>query len=191
MWYVGFFLGGLLALVGAVKVGLSWGELQFRPPEPRFMHSGLEDVRQALRLAGVQEGELVADLGCGDGRAVVIAAREFGARGVCVEKDASILMDARANARIAGVERSIEFIHGDIRDFDVSGINVVFLYLSENLNAELEPKLRRFLGPGSRVVSVTHSMPSWSVSDERRWVDEAGRYRVVRLYRQAVPVGGV
>jgi SAM-dependent methyltransferase len=147
----------LLGALGAL--GMNWFQWTM-PLPPRFMASELESARLMLRLADVHAGELVADLGCGDGRIVIEAVRAFGARGLCVELDADVLADARANARIAGVSDSIRFVHGNVLHADLTGVDVVTLYLSPDLNLALRDRLQA-LRSGARVVSQMHGIAGW------------------------------
>jgi len=126
------------------------------PYEP----SSPEIVQAMLRLAGVRAGDVVYDLGCGDGRIVIEAAR-LGARGVGVDLDPQRIREARANARAAGVEARVEFAEGDLFEADVRPATVVMLYLWPEVNLRLRPKLLGELRPGARVVSNTHDMGAW------------------------------
>ena len=110
-------------------------------------------VKAMLDLAGVGPKDVVFDLGCGDGRIVITAARDRGARGVGVEIDYDLVDRARVAARQAGVADRVRIVRGDLFELDLREATVVMLYLGEDLNTRLLPKLRRDLKPGTRVVS--------------------------------------
>ena len=109
-------------------------------------------------MAEVKPGDVVYDLGCGDGRIVVMAAAKFGARGVGVDIDPKRIDEARANAAKAGVTDRVEFRLGDLFNADISAATVVTLYLLPEINLRLKPKLLRELKPGTRVVSHDFTM---------------------------------
>jgi cyclopropane fatty-acyl-phospholipid synthase-like methyltransferase len=110
-------------------------------------------VRAMLDLAAIDARDTVFDLGCGDGRIVIGAARARGARGVGIEIDPGLASRARAAAAQAGVGHLVTIEQGDLFDREMSQASVVTLYLSDDLNTRLWPKLKRELKPGSRVVS--------------------------------------
>jgi SAM-dependent methyltransferase len=116
---------------------------------------------EMLKLAGVSRQDVVYDLGSGDGRLVIAAAREFGARAVGVEIEARLVQDSRENALKAGVADRTEFLWQDIFRADIAPATVVALYLSPELNLELRPKLLRELRPGTRIVSHDFDMGDW------------------------------
>jgi cyclopropane fatty-acyl-phospholipid synthase-like methyltransferase len=115
-------------------------------------------VEEMLRMAGVRPDDVVYDLGCGDGRIVVMAAQKFGARGVGVDIDPKRIEEARANAARAGVSDRAEFRLGDLFNADIRAATVVTLYLLPDVNLRLKPKLRRELRPGTRIVSHDFTM---------------------------------
>jgi SAM-dependent methyltransferase len=118
-------------------------------------------VEAMLKLAAVTKSDVVFDLGCGDGRIVIAAARQHGARGVGVDVNPERIREARENARRAGVARLTEFREQDIFDADLRGATVVTLYLLPQLNLDIRPKLQRELKPGTRVVSHCFDMGDW------------------------------
>jgi ribosomal protein L11 methylase PrmA len=120
-----------------------------------------EVVDAMLEAAQVGAGDVVYDLGCGDGIIVVAAARRHGARGVCVDLDPQRIREARANAEKAGVADRITFVTGDLFATDLRPATVVTLYLSPDLNLRLRPKLSRELAPGTRVVSHDFDLGDW------------------------------
>jgi SAM-dependent methyltransferase len=120
-----------------------------------------ERIRKALALAGVQPGELVYDLGAGDGRALIVAARAFGARGVGVEIEPLHCAVAWIAARLAGVGRRVSIRRGDLYRADVRDADVVFVYVTPPHAARLGPLLAPQLRPGARVVSVAADLPGW------------------------------
>jgi SAM-dependent methyltransferase len=113
-----------------------------------------------LDLAAVGPSDVVYDLGCGDGRVVIEAARR-GARGVGVDIDPARVREARANARAAGVEERVEIVEGDLFETELRDATVVMLFLQPDLNLRLRPRLLAQLRPGARVVSHWHDMGSW------------------------------
>ena len=119
---------------------------------------------EMLRLAGVTKDDVVYDLGSGDGRLVIAAAREFGARGVGVELEAKLVQDSRESALKAGVADRTQFLWQDIFRTDVAPATVVAIYLSPELNLKLRPKLLRELRPGTRIVSHDFDMGDWRSS---------------------------
>jgi SAM-dependent methyltransferase len=119
-------------------------------------------VDAMLELASVKASDVVYDLGSGDGRIVITAAKTFGARGVGIEIDPALVAKATENAQAAGVADRVRFITQNIFDTDVTEATVVTLYLLQSLNERLRPKLVRELKPGSRVVSHVFNMgPEW------------------------------
>ena len=117
-------------------------------------------VERMLELAGTKSDDLVADLGSGDGRIVIAAARKYGARGLGIELDAKLVNASRDNARQAGVADRVTFVQGDVLEADFSKASVVTVYLLPNLISQLEPRFLA-LKPGTRIVSHSFHMPSW------------------------------
>lgn len=124
-------------------------------------------VQAMLALADVRSTDVVYDLGSGDGRIVIQAAKEFGARGVGVEIDPELIAKSRANARQAGVEDKVRFIEGDMFKVDLRQATVVTLFLHPEPNLRLRPKLLAELNPGSRIVSHRWTMGDWKPDAER------------------------
>ena len=117
-----------------------------------------EIVDRMLDVANVRTGDVVYDLGCGDGRMVIAAAKKFATRGVGVDLDPARIREARANAKKAGVEHLVTFKVEDMFKTDISEATVVMLYLLPELNRRLKPKLFAELRPGARVVSHDFDM---------------------------------
>jgi hypothetical protein len=141
-------------------------------------------VTAMLRLADVRAGDVVYDLGSGDGRVVIAAARDFGARGVGIELEPRLVEESRVLARRAGVADRAEFRQQDIFVTDVSPASVVALYLSPALNERLRPRLTSQLRPGSRIVSHDFLMGDWKPA---RTVSVAGPDRTHTLHLWIVP----
>lgn len=134
-----------------------------------------------LRLAAIKPGEVIYDLGCGDGRIVITAVREYAARGVCVDIDPQRIAESQQNAVAAGVTDHIRFVNQDLLATDVSDAAVVMLFLSPALNLKARPKLLRELQPGARIVSHWHDMGDWKPQKTLR-VQGSGRERNVYLW---------
>ncbi len=137
-----------------------------RPPDVRYEPSSPEVVREMLRLANVTKDDLVYDLGCGDGRIVIAAVKEFGARGVGIDIDPDRIEEAVANAREAGVLGKVSFRNEDLFEAEIRDATVVTLYLWPWVNLKLRPKLLAELKPGTRVVSHSHTMGDWTPEKE-------------------------
>jgi SAM-dependent methyltransferase len=118
-------------------------------------------VEQMLKVANVKRGETLYDLGCGDGRIVVTAAKKFGAKGVGVDLDPARIKDSEENIKKNRVEKLVTVRQGDVLDVDVSSADVVTLYLLPSVNLELRETLIRDLKPGARVVSHDFNMGDW------------------------------
>ncbi|HEU4370657.1 MAG TPA: methyltransferase domain-containing protein [Methylomirabilota bacterium] len=135
------------------------------PDGPRldvvWVPSSPEVIKVMLEVAKVGPGDVVYDLGCGEGE-IVIAAALRGARGVGVDLDPERIVNARINAARAGVTDRVRFITQDLFTTDVSPATVVALYLGPDLNRRLRPKLLRELRPGTRIVSHDFSMGDWA-----------------------------
>lgn len=123
-------------------------------------------VEQMLKLAGVKKGDVVYDLGCGDGRIVVMAAQKFGARGVGVDIDPERIAEAKQNAAQAGVADRVKFLQQNLFDADIREATVVTLYLLPSVNLRLRPKLQQDLKPGTRIVSHSFDMGDWKPDKE-------------------------
>lgn len=160
-------LGTLRALGALSGAGLSGTALDAlaqrtdRGPDVIFVPTDFQVVNQMLKLAEVTSKDIVYDLGCGDGRFVVTAAQQFGARGVGVDIDPQRIKEARALAKRTGADKRVRFIEGDLFETDISEATVVTLYLLTRLNLKLRPKLQKELKPGTRIVSHAFDMGDW------------------------------
>jgi len=121
-----------------------------------------------LSMAEVTSKDLVYDLGCGDGRIVIMAAKERKARGVGVDIDPERIKESRENAKAAGVSNLVRFIEQDLFTTDVSRASVMMLYLWPEVNLKLRPRLLQDLKPGTRIVSHSHTMGTWKADATRR-----------------------
>ena len=142
-----------------------------------------EVVERMLDLAKVTKDDFVVDLGCGDGRIVVTAAKKYGARGLGVDIDPVRIEEANANAKAAGVTKLVEFKLQDALKTDVSHASVVTTYLLSQSNLKVRPLITRQLKPGSRIVTHSFSMGDWEPEKTDTFKDNSGRTRTVYLYR--------
>ena len=140
-----------------------------------------------LKLAGVTSEDVVYDLGCGDGRIVIAAAKLYGAHGVGIDIDPQRIREANENARKAGVEGLVRFEENDLFQAKIREASVVTLFLLTSVNARLRPKLLRELRPGTRVVSNTFEMGDWK-PDKEFTVDSGDEgYFSKKLYLWTIP----
>jgi len=123
-------------------------------------------VAAMLRLAGVTQNDVVYDLGCGDGRIVIAAAKTYGAHAVGIDINPERIAEAKANAKKAGVESLVRFEENDLFKADIKDATVVTLFLLTSVNMKLRPKLLAELKPGTRVVSNTFDMGDWAPEKE-------------------------
>ena len=137
-----------------------------REPDVIYVPTPQEVVDAMLRLANVKPGDVVYDLGCGDGRVVITAAKKFGARGVGVDINPDRIEEATNNARSANVTNRVKFVEGDMFKTDLREASVVTLYLLTSLNLKLKPKLFAELKPGTRIVSHAFDMGEWKPERE-------------------------
>jgi SAM-dependent methyltransferase len=154
-----------LAGAGIVVVWLAAVASAQRPtraPDIFFVPTWEPVVYQMLELASVTKDDVVYDLGSGDGRIVILAAQKYGARGVGIELNPRLVEISRQVAREAQVTERVHFIEGDLFTSDISAATVVTLFLSSSANDELEPKLRRELKPGTRIVSHQFGIGKWA-----------------------------
>ena len=126
---------------------------RLRPPDVRYVPTPQNVVEAMLELAHVTSADVVYDLGSGDGRIPITAAKEYGARGVGIEIDPIRIREANDNLAKAGVGARVRFVQQDLFEADIREATVVTLFLLTRLNQQLMPKLKRELRPGTRVVS--------------------------------------
>jgi protein-L-isoaspartate O-methyltransferase len=147
-----------LALAIAASAVVS-DENEWRPP---FITTPPEAVERMLEMAGTRPGDLVVDLGSGDGRIVIAAARNFGARGLGIELDAALVEKSRQAARAAAVADRVSFVQGDVLVADISKATVVTAYLLPALMVKLQSRFIDELAPGTRIVSHAFAMTGWT-----------------------------
>jgi SAM-dependent methyltransferase len=155
-----------IAIVLLSVAALSAAQQPKRTPDIHFVPTPEEVVEAMLRLADVGKDDVVYDLGSGDGRIPITAARRFGARGVGIDLDPKLVAQATRSAQDAGVGDRVRFIEGDIFEADISSATVVTLYLLSSINERLRPKLLKELRPGTRVVSHQFRMGDWQPERE-------------------------
>ena len=170
----GLFSITLLILLSAAQVPQRTLDVPFVPtPE--------EVVEAMLNLGDVGEDDVLYDLGCGDGRIVITAAKKFGCRGVGIDIDPDRIKESRENAVKEGVEDKVEFLLMDLFEADLSDASVVTLYLLSGVNLRLRPKLLRELNPGTRVVSHDFDMGNWK-ADKETFIEDDWEVHSVYLW---------
>lgn len=177
-------LAALLAVVGARWLSGDPEPVDFDPAEfvrsrPKldapYVATDYEVVDAMLALAEVRPDDYVVDLGSGDGRILIAAARSHGARGLGVDIDPARVREARANARAAGVAHRVEFRRQDLFDTPIAQADVLTLYLTADVNRRLRPRILAEMRPGTRVVSHDFDMGEWR-PDRRQRVGAATLY---------------
>ena len=164
-------------LAGLAPAQVPQPQIQINPPYVRTPDNVVDAM---LKLAGVKKSDVVYDLGCGDGRIVIAAAKNYGARGVGIDIDPERIQEARDNARKAGVEALAKFQISDLFDADIHEATVVALYLLPDVNLRLRPKLLKDLRPGTRIVSHDFHMGDWK-PEKHELVDAASNIYLWRV----------
>ena len=165
-------------------MGFLWtagsGSTQSRIPDVHYEPTPQLIVEDLLKMAEVNRTDIIYDLGCGDGRFVITAAKKYGARGVGIDIDPERIKESNQIARVAGVMDKVKFFEADLFETDIREATVVALYLLPELNMQLQPKLLKDLKPGSRVVSHEFDMYDWQP-------DKTGRLGRNKYYMWIVP----
>ncbi len=164
--FTGYLLASALCALAVGSVaGPAAAQPPARTPDVHFEGTPAAAVEAMLTLAGVTAADVVYDLGSGDGR-ILIAAAKRGARGVGIELDPPLVKQATANAKRAGVSDRVTFREADLFTTDISDATVVTLYLLPSMNLRLHPKFLRELRPGTRIVAYRFGIADWPAEQE-------------------------
>jgi tRNA G37 N-methylase Trm5 len=155
-------------------------EAPARRPDVIYVPTPEAVVEAMLQVANVGKDDIVYDLGCGDGRIPVTAAKKYGARGIGIDIDPQRIAEANENVKKNDVGDRVKIVQGDLFQQDLSQATVVTLYLLPSLNVKLMPKLMKELKPGTRVVSHAFDMGDWKPEKE---IDVEGR----KVYYWTIP----
>ncbi len=148
-----------------------------------YVQTPQDVVERMLQIAQVGRRDVLYDLGCGDDRLVITAAKKYGARGVGVDFDLNRVRESQANAEKAGVEALVEFRQQDALTVDVSPATVVTLYLLTSSNLKLRPILTRALRPGARIVSHQFGMGDWQPETQQTLTEADGSPHILYLWK--------
>jgi precorrin-6B methylase 2 len=156
---------------------------QLREPDVIYVPTPPDVVAAMLKVANIKKGDVLYDLGSGDGRIPITAAQKFGVRAVGIDINPERIKEANENAQKAGVTDRVKFLNEDLFEADISEATVVTLYLLDCLNEKLRPKLLRELRPGTRIVSHSFRMGEWQ---PEQTIDVNGRM----VYFWTIPARG-
>ncbi len=173
---------GLLSAVGLAFLSLA--AFQERYPDVPYVPTPEMVVEAMLSMAEVNKDDMIYDLGCGDGRIVITAAKMFGSRGIGIDIDPQRIKECHENAKKAGVEGRVEFFQTDLFEADFSKASVVTLYFLTEINLRLRPKLLAELSPGTRIVSHDFNMGKWEADKDVLIEDE---WEVHSVYLWIIP----
>ncbi len=174
--YIGF-LCSLLIFLSSAAVQEEYLDVPFVP-------TPYEVVEEMLRLADVGKDDIIYDLGCGDGRIVIMAAEKTGARGVGIDIDPQRIKESRENSIKAKVTNRVRFLQKDLFKANISKATVVTLYLTSDVNLKVHPKLLRELKPGTRIVSNDFDMAEW---EPDKTLEVTSDYESYTIYYWVVP----
>lgn len=161
---------------------------KLRKPDVIYYPTPPETVDEMLRMANIKKGDVLYDLGSGDGRIPIAAAKQYGIRAVGIEIDPKLVTEAEENAKKEGVSELVRIRNEDMFRIDVREATIVTLYLSEKLNVLMRPKLLSELRPGSRILSHDFRMGDWKPERTVR-VPWGKLYRTVYLWTVPTPKG--
>ncbi|HEY3154467.1 MAG TPA: methyltransferase domain-containing protein [Candidatus Binatia bacterium] len=178
----------LLAVAGTIIINSTAASADYREEIP-FVPTPIEVVDRMLELAEVKKGDVVYDLGSGDGRIVIRAAKKFGVKAVGIEMDSWLLDKARKDARAAGVSHLVAFRAEDALKADISRATVVTLYMLPWFNEAMKPSLKKFLKPGARIVAHDFGIEGWKpdetvkLPEPEKKLGGAVHYHTIFLWR--------
>lgn len=135
-------------------------------------------IDRMLEMANIKQGETLIDLGCGDGRILITAVERYKAKAIGVEISPKLVAQATTRIQREGLTEQARVIQGDLLQADLTGADVVTIYLESSLNRQLRPRLEKFLKPGARVVSHDYPVPGWKPTK----VDKSDGSHLVYLY---------
>ena len=147
----------IIILGWAMQIGFASAMVDYREEIP-FVPTPIEVVDRMLELAEVKKGDIIYDLGSGDGRIVIRAAKKYGTRGIGIEMDPTLIDTAKKNAQAEGVSHLVEFRVEDALKTDISPATVVTLYMLPWFNEAMRPNFQKYLKPGSRIVAHDFSI---------------------------------
>ena len=174
------YLAALIAVLAPSAATHPWTHQRLAP----YIATPDDVVDRMLLLASVARGDVVYDLGCGDGRIPIAAAKKYGAKGVGLDIDPDRIKESWVNAKAAGVEKLVDFREQDVLKADLSEATVVTLYLLSSFNAQLRPILTKQLRPGTRIVSHAFSMgPTWPADKIDRFTTSTGDETTLYLWK--------
>ena len=177
-WHRSVTLALLITITALALSAPAQSTTETKPLDVPYVPTHEKVVAEMLRVANVRKDDVLYDLGSGDGRIVITAARQFGTRGTGIDIDPARVRDAHENARRAGVADKVKFVQGDIFDARISDATVVTLYLLPAVNMRLRPKLLSELRPGTRIVSHNYDMGDWAPEKTIRVKTPAGDHTV-------------
>ena len=183
-----FFSIYLCSIFLAISYPAAYGQDQAPKLDVPFEPTHPKVVEAMILLAQIQSNDIVYDLGCGDGRILISAAKNFGIHGVGIDIDPQRISEAIENAAMEGVSEKLKFTISDIMEYDFHDATVVTLYLLETVNARLRPHLINQLKPGTRIVSHAFSMGYWE--PDSILVHPKARNRNLYLWYIPADVGG-
>lgn len=154
-------LAVFLVIIWVMQTGGARAMVDYREEIP-FVPTPIEVIDRMLELAEVKEADVVYDLGSGDGRIIIRAAKKFGARGVGIEMDRTLIDKARKSAQAEGVGHLVEFRVEDALKTDISSATVVTLYMLPWFNEAMKPNFEKYLKPGSRIVAHDFGIEGWT-----------------------------
>jgi ubiquinone/menaquinone biosynthesis C-methylase UbiE len=176
-----------VASVANAQLMIAWGQ---QPSIDDFKHSlaptvGSPEhaVEKMLEVADLKPGEILYDLGCGDGRILIEAASRYKVKGVGIEISSSLARTAAEHVKKAGLTKDVKIIHGDFMKTDLSDANVVTLYLATAANDTLRPNLERYLKPMTRVVSYDYPIPGWKPIETSETEGRTNAVHTIYLYQ--------
>jgi SAM-dependent methyltransferase len=175
------------AVAAQAQILIAWqkqGNLSdYRNNLAPYVGSPEHAVDKMLEVANLKPGEVLYDLGCGDGRILIAAASKYKAKGVGIEISDHLARAAFERVKKAGLADQVKIIHGDFMKTDLSEANVVTLYLATAANDTLRPNLERYLKPSSRVVSYDYPIPGWKPIETTETEGRSNAVHTIYLYQ--------
>jgi len=176
----------LLCLMALCLATTAFGQYNqdFKNRLAPFVTSPQRAVDKMLEMANLKPGETLYDLGCGDGRILIAAAKSYHVKAVGIEISERLVKTAEDNVRSDGLEGQVKIIHGDFMKADLSNADVVTLYLMTAANEKLRPDLEKYLKKDARVVSYDYPIPGWTpVNQEETDPSRYGNRHTIYLYQ--------